>query len=338
MSTESTFKGLWAENQSQDPNDFPAIRTQILGRPSPTLKEGQVRIECHYSSINYKDALAVTGQGKILRTLPLVPGIDVSGIVLESKNEGFKTDQKVLVTGCGLGETYSGGFSSQVVAPGHAVIPLPEALSLRESMIYGTAGFTAALAVHQLEHNGLKPDQGEVLVTGATGGVGSISLQILKKRGYQTRAWTRNKEACPWLLNMGATSAESIKDKDFQTKPLASSLWAAAIDNVGGEYLSYILPRIRLWGSVASIGLAKSPLLQATVFPFILRGVNLLGVSSGNCPDALRKELWQKLADDFRPQSLEDLVDGELALEEIPNFCKKMIAGETRGRTLVKIH
>ena len=333
----TNFDALKANTPDSEPNNFQNIKCEIgPWEPSP-LQDKEVLIRAHYSSINYKDALAVTGKGKILRKLPLVPGIDVAGIVEASAHPDFSEGQKVLVTGCGLGENIHGGYARQVVAPGNDVIALPEGLSLKESMIFGTAGFTAALAIHQLELNGLKPEKGEVLVTGATGGVGCLSLQILKKLGYQTRAWTRKEDLCPWLLEIGATSAESIKDKDFQSRPLASAQWSAAIDNVGDNYLSFILPRIHLWGSVASIGLAKSPLLQTTVFPFILRGVNILGISSGNCPPELRAQIWSLLATTYKPKNLEYCLSAELKLSELSVYARSMVAGQTKGRALVRL-
>lgn len=332
-----SFQALWANNSDQNIDDWTHIQCELKKTKLSELSEGEVLIETHYSSVNFKDALAVTGRGKILRNLPLIPGIDVSGVVAQSTDPQFKEGDPVIVQGCDNGEVRNGGYSEFVRVPSQAVIPLPQKLSLRESMIYGTAGFTAGLALHRMEINGLEPSKGKVLVTGATGGVGSISLQFLNKKGYTSEAWTRKKDKESWLKKMGAHKVIDISTKDFKTAPMASAEWAGAIDNVGDDILSYIIARMDLWGSIASIGLAKSPKLNSSVFPFILRGVNLLGVSSNNCPQGLRREIWQRLAEEYKPEDLESLVTSELNLNEIPAFCKKMIAGQSFGRAIVSL-
>ena len=332
-----SFQALWANNSDQNIDDWANIRCQLRKTELSELSQGEVLIEAHYSSVNFKDALAVTGKGKILRNLPLIPGIDVAGIVAQSTSPEFKEGDSVIVHGRNSGEVRTGGYSEFVRVPAEAVVPLPKNLSLRESMIYGTAGFTAGLALHKMEKNDLHPDKGKVLVTGATGGVGSIALQFLKKRGYRSEAWTRKSDKISWLKEKGASEVLDISSKDFKSPPMSQAQWAGAIDNVGDDILSFILAGIDLWGSVASIGLAKSPKLNSTVFPFILRGVNLLGISSNNCPQSLRRKIWQDLASDYKPEDLESLVTKEVGLEGIADFCEYMMTGQSYGRTLVKI-
>lgn len=335
---EKSFRALWANTPESDSNDFAHMSCEIRSTTVDELSSGSVVIRAEYSGINYKDALAVTGQGKILRQLPLIPGIDVAGTVVSSKDENFKAGDAVLINGCNLGEKITGGFSQCLRVPGDIVIKRPDNLTAREAMIFGTAGFTAALAIHQLEHNGLRPEKGEVLVTGATGGVGSLALSFLNQLGYETEAWTRREEHRQWLYACGAAKVTDVSKKDFKSRPLESVIWAAAIDNVGGDVLSHILAHIDLWGSVASIGLAKSEKLMTTVFPFILRGVNLLGVSSNNCPFSLRQEIWQKMANEMKPKNLEHMVSEEVLLEDVPQACEKIIQGEHLGRLLVKLN
>lgn len=334
---ETKFKALWVDNPESDPNAISENKPEIRQTSLSDLSEGQVVIRAEYTGINYKDAMAVSGKGKILRSLPLVPGIDVAGVVSQSSDSRFKEGDSVLANGSNLGEKFCGGFSEYLKIPADIIIPLPENLSSREAMIMGTAGFTAALAIHQLEINGLRPEKGEVLVTGATGGVGSLALSFLNHRGYETEAWTRREEHREWLELCGAAKVTNVKNHNFKTRPLESVVWSAAIDNIGGEYLSYIIPRIDLWGSVASIGLAQSEKLDSTVFPFILRGVNLLGVSSNNCPQRLRLELWQKLASELKPKNLEHMVCEEITLDEIPDAAERIISSQHLGRILVKI-
>lgn len=331
------FKALWARNPDNNPDDFKHLQWDIRPTTLKELSSGDVVIAAEYSGINFKDALALTGTGKILRKLPLVPGVDVSGTVVESQNPQFKSGDKVLVQGCQMGEMLCGGFAQYVRAPGDIVLPLPKGLTSREAMILGTAGFTAALAIHQLEKNGLHPARGEVLVTGATGGVGSIALSLLNGLGYEAVAWTRRQEHTSWLHECGAHRVECIADKDWSTRSLESVVWAGAIDNVGGKVLSYILPRVDLWGSVASIGLTDSEKLESTVFPMILRGVNLLGVSSNNCPQKLRESLWQDLGGRMRPSNFASLISSEVSLDDILSAAQKVRKSQHHGRVLVRL-
>ncbi len=334
---DKSFKALWISSPENDPNEFKDSQSEIRETKINELTDGNVTIKAQYSGINYKDALAVTGKGKILRSLPLIPGIDVAGVVVESKSDQFKEGDEVLINGCNLGEKLSGGFSQYLRVPHDILIKRPKDLSALEAMIVGTAGFTAALAIHQLEKNGLRPEKGRVLVTGATGGVGSLALSFLNRKGYESEAWTRRKdEHKEWLEACGADYITDISDKDFSTKPLESVEFAGAIDNVGGEGLHYILTRLDLWSSVASIGLADSEKLETTVFPMILRGANILGISSNNCPFSLRKEIWEKIAGELKPKNLTHMMSEEIGLEEIPQKAQEIIKGKHLGRTLVK--
>lgn len=333
---EKSFKALWADAPGSEPNNFNDITLEIRETKIDELTPGNVIMKAEYSGINYKDALALTGKGKILRKLPLVPGIDVAGIVVESNSNQFKEGDPVLVNGANTGEHNCGGYSEYLRLPDSVVVPRTNGLTSKEAMTFGTAGYTAALAIHQMELNGLRPEKGEVLVTGATGGVGSIALSFLNQLGYETEAWTRREEHTEWLHLCGAGKVTNVREKDFETRPLESVVWSGCIDNIGGEYLKYIIPRIDLWGSVASIGLAQSPKLDSTVFPFILRGVNLLGVSSNNAPQNLRLELWEKMSSSMKPKNLDHMVSDEITLEDLPKAAEKMIQGQHLGRVLVK--
>jgi acrylyl-CoA reductase (NADPH) len=333
---DNEFLALWATSPNNDPNEYSQIQLELRPTRIRELSDGDVVIKGEYSGVNYKDALALTGHGKILRQLPLIPGIDVAGRVVSSRSPLFHEGDLVLVNGANLGEKLCGGFSQYLRLPSDVLIPLPPGLSSREAMILGTAGFTAALAIHQMEKNGLRPAKGPVLVTGATGGVGACALSLLNQMGYEAEALTRRQEHQEWLQLSGANKVLDISD--FSTRPLESVVWAGAIDNVGGKILEYILPRIDLWGSVASVGLAQSAKLNTTVFPFILRGVNILGVSSNNCPQPLRQELWQRLGSDMKPRNLEHILLDEISLKDLPSFAKKVIAGQHLGRTIVRLN
>lgn len=330
-----TYKGWQSQNNNNNADDFKNLQSLWMDLPIPELKEDQVQIRVEWSSMNFKDALALTGKGKILRQLPLTAGIDAAGKVIASKSSKFKEGDEVVVTGGGIGESMNGGYGEVVTVPASGVIAKPSRLSLKDAMILGTAGFTAALAIHQLEKNDLTPHSGSVLVTGATGGVGSLSLLMLKSKGYKSVAWSRKEEFKNWLLELGATTVENISSLDLKTRPLESATWAAAIDNVGGDVLSYILPRIQPHGSVASIGLAKSPNLSTTVFPFILRGVNILGSSSATCPRPLREKVWETINNmDVDWKSAATAV---LKPSDLPEYAQKMVAGKIHGRALVQM-
>jgi NADPH2:quinone reductase len=301
------------------------------------LGPGEVVIRAHYSSVNYKDALAATGAGKILRKSPLVGGIDVAGEVLTSEDARFKPGDAVLVTGCGLGEAHDGGFSEIVRVPADWIVPLPEGLDYKQAMILGTAGFTAALAIHKMEMNGQRPDQGPVVVTGATGGVGSFAIDMLAGLGYEVAALTGKADEAGYLKQLGAHTVLLRKEVDYGKRPLEKTLWAGAVDNVGGDALTWLTRTVGWWGNIASIGNAASAELHTTVFPFILRGINLLGVNSMATPMPLRRAVWDRLATDLKPRHLDAIARPEVPFKDLPDVFKPMIDGKSRGRTIVRI-
>ena len=296
-----------------------------------------VLIEAHYSSVNYKDALAGAARGKILRRFPLVAGVDVAGTVVESDDTRFAPGNQVLVTGCGLGESHNGGFAEYVRVPANWVVPLPEGLSLFEAMALGTAGFTAALAIDRLEQNGLQVGQGPVIVTGASGGVGSIAIDLLSHYGYEVIAMSRKPGASDYLHTLGATEIMDATSVVSETRRLEQARWAAAIDNVGGEVLAWLTRTIRPWGSIASIGLAGGQELHTTVMPFILRGVSLLGITSANCPMARRLRVWRRLVTDLKPRNLDKIVADTVALDELPALFETVLSGRHLGRYVVQL-
>jgi len=301
------------------------------------LAPGEVVIRAYYSSVNYKDALAATGKGKILRRFPLVGGVDVAGEVTASEDSRFRAGDRVVVTGCGLGESHDGGFSETVRVPADWVVPLPADLSLHDSMAIGTAGFTAALAIDRLEQNGLQPDQGPVVVTGATGGVGSIAIDLLSGCGYEVVALTGKADTALYLQGLGAGSLLLRAEVPTGKRPLEPAQWAGALDNVGGELLAWLTRTVKPWGSIASIGMAGGVELDITVMPFILRGVSLLGITSANCPMPHRRRIWQRLADDLRPRHLDAIVSGVAGLDDLPAVFEQLLSGQHRGRTVVQL-
>jgi NADPH2:quinone reductase len=301
------------------------------------LSPGSVLIRAHYSSVNYKDALAVTGKGKILRRFPLVGGIDVSGVVESSDDPRFHIGDLVLVTGYGLSQDHDGGYADYVRVPGDWVVPVPEGLSVSDAMALGTAGFTAALAIQRMEDNGQRPDQGPIVVTGATGGVGMLAIDLLAGRGYEVVAVTGKREAAKDLEALGARQVLFRQELAMGQQPLEKTQWGGAIDNVGGDLLAWLTRTVSLWGNIASIGLAGGSELHMTVMPFILRGVSLLGISSANCPMPLRRRIWQRLATDLRPRHLARIVTATVALDDVPAVSEKILAGRHRGRTVVKV-
>jgi NADPH2:quinone reductase len=315
------------------------------------LSLGEVTIRVHWSGINYKDALAGTGAGRILRRFPLVGGVDLSGIVEESLDARFRAGDAVLVTGCGLSEIRDGGYAQFARVPGDAVVPLPGSLSLRDAMIVGTAGFAAALAISQLEHNGLAAGQGPVAVSGATGGVGMLAIDMLARRGHEVVALTRRAEGEALLRQIGAKgvqvlqtaaaeggAAARIDIQALSTRPLEPERWAGAIDNVGGALLSWLLRSTRMRGSVASVGLAGSADLGVSLMPFLLRGVNLLGVNSAATDRERRLAIWQRIATDLAPRHLDTIATRTVSLAELPQAFATVLAGRHTGRILVRIH
>ncbi|MEA3413427.1 MAG: oxidoreductase [Pseudomonadota bacterium] len=301
------------------------------------LPPGDVVIEAHYSSINYKDALAGTGRGRILRRSPLVGGVDVSGIVLDSGDERFREGDAVLVTGCGLGESHDGGYSEIVRVPGDWVVSLPATLDPFEAMALGTAGFTAALTVQRMEDNHQTPDHGPIAVTGATGGVGSFSIQMFSRLGYEVVAVSGRPELRDYLTALGATEVLDRHHLDFGGSPLETARWGGAVDNVGGDTLAWLTRTTKPWGNIASIGLAGSHVLETTVMPFILRGVSILGISSANCPLEWRHALWRRLGTDLRPAHLDRIVVDTVSIGDLSQAFERLLDGGSHGRIVVKV-
>ena len=301
------------------------------------LDKGDVLIRVAYSSINYKDALAATGKGRIIRRFPCVGGIDLAGIVERSAAPRFKPGDKVIATSYDIGVAHHGGYAEYALVPGGWVLPLPAGMDLRQAMALGTAGFTAALGVQRMEDNGLKPENGAVIVTGATGGVGSLAIDMLAGRGYEVVALTGKAEQADWLKSIGAARVMLRSELDLANiKPLDKGLWAGAVDNLGGDVLAWIASTMKPWGTIASIGLAASTDLNTTVMPFILRGASLLGIDSGYAPAAIREHVWARLATDLRPRHL-DAVTREVAFDALPTEFDRFIAGQAHGRVVVRI-
>ena len=301
------------------------------------LSAGEVVIRVAYSGINYKDALAVSGVGRILRRYPLVAGIDLAGRVVHSAAPAYRAGDEVLVTGCGLSETRDGGYAAYARVPAEAVVPMPGGLTAASSMAIGTAGFAAARAIVSMEINGQTPVLGPIVITGPTGGVGSLAIDMLAARGYEVVALTRKRGAVSYLRELGASQVLVREELDFGTHPLESARWGGAIDNVGGEMLSWLLRSTRDGGNVASVGLAAGPQLATSVMPFILRGVNLLGVASSSLPRGPRLAVWGRIAGDLAPRHLERIVSREIGFDELPQAFGACLSGEVVGRTLVRI-
>ena len=312
-----------------------AVRAVLELLTLDDLSPGEVVIRSRYSSVNYKDALAATGKGKILRRFPLVAGVDVAGEVISSIDSRFREGDQVLVTGCGLGESHDGGFSEVVRVPADWVVPLPQGMTLFDAMVLGTAGFTAALAIDRMEQNGLVPGQGPVIVTGATGGVGSVAIDLLSGRGYEVIALTRKPETADYLKSLGAAEVLGAETATNSGKPLEAARWAGAIDCVGGEVLGWLTRTVQPWGSIASIGLTGGPELHTTVMPFILRGISILGITSANCPMQCRMKIWQRLVSDLQPQHLASIVAGQVTLEELSGVFETVLSGRHHGRYIV---
>lgn len=328
-----TFKALVVNKQEEQ------FSVGIQSLSLNDLPEGDVLIQVHYSGINYKDSLAAIPNGNIVSTYPFVPGIDLAGIVVSSADPRFKEGDEVIATSYEIGVSHYGGYSEYARVSSDWVVPLPKGLSLKEAMIIGTAGFTAALSVQRLEENGVSPEKGSVLVTGATGGVGSFAVSILSTLGYTVEASTGKTAEQDYLKQLGATTVLAREDVyDGKIRALGKQKWAAAVDPVGGEPLAAVLSQIQYGGSVAVSGLTAGTKLPATVFPFILRGVNLLGIDSVYCPMETRLKTWERLATDFKPANLEKMVLKEVTLEELPEALPTLLKGEARGRILVKLN
>jgi acrylyl-CoA reductase (NADPH) len=301
------------------------------------LTDGEVVIKVAYSDINYKDALAATGKGRILRTYPLVGGIDLSGVVVSSEDARFQTGDKVLVCGAQLSELYDGGYAEYARVKADSVVNLPQGMSLRDVMALGTAGYTAALAIQRMEDNGQVPERGPIIVTGATGGVGSFAINMLSNIGYEVIAFTGKIEQEPYLKALGASQLINRNDIEMGTKPLENAQWGGAIDNVGGDTLSWLTRTTCVWGNIASIGLAGGIKLDSTVMPFILRGVSILGINSVEMPISVRTQGWQRLSTDLKPTKLALISPTTIEFKDLANAFDAYVDGTVTGRTVVAI-
>ena len=300
------------------------------------LAQGEIVVRTAYSSVNFKDALAGTGQGRILRRFPLVGGIDVAGHVVASTDPKFREGDAVLVTGCGLSETRDGGYSEYARLEARWAIPLPQGLDLRESMILGTAGFTAALALYRMLDNRQEAGLGPLAVTGATGGVGSLAVDIFSRAGFEVHAISGKTAHADYLQGIGASEVLG-RDVLATTRPMETARFGGGLDNVGGPMLASLLAQTAPYGNVASAGLAASPALDATVMPFIIRGVSLLGIASAGTARDIREAIWQRLASEWKPAHLDRICTREIPLEQLPDVFATMLSGESLGRTLVRM-
>jgi acrylyl-CoA reductase (NADPH) len=318
-------------------NEDGKIQARLVEAALEELDQGEVVIKTAFSSVNFKDALAATGTGKIIRRFPCIGGIDASGIVASSGDSRFKVGDAVICTSYDLGVAHDGGYAEYVRAPADWVVPLPKGLSAFEAMALGTAGYTAGLAVERMEHDGLKPANGPVIVTGASGGVGSVAIDILAGAGYHVVALTGKEAESDYLKRLGAKEVMLRTSLDLsKIKPLDKAAWAGAVDNLGGDVLSWLASTMQLGGTLASIGLAASHTFNTTVMPFILRGVSLLGVDSVNTPMALRQKVWQRLGSDLKPRHLSEM-STTVELEQLPAVFEKILKAQARGRTVVKL-
>lgn len=318
--------------EQQDGKTLASVQTLDESR----LPEGDVTVDVHWSSLNYKDALAITGKGKIIRNFPMIPGIDFAGTVRTSEDPRFHAGQEVLLTGWGVGENHWGGLAEQARVKGDWLVAMPQGLDARKAMIIGTAGFTAMLCVMALEDAGVRPQDGEIVVTGASGGVGSTAVALLHKLGYQVVAVSGRESTHEYLKSLGASRILS-RDEFAESRPLEKQLWAGAIDTVGDKVLAKVLAQMNYGGCVAACGLAGGFTLPTTVMPFILRNVRLQGVDSVMTPPARRAQAWQRLVADL-PESFYTQAAQEISLAEAPKFAEAIINNQIQGRTLVKVN
>ncbi len=301
------------------------------------LDAGEVTIKVAYSSVNYKDALAATGSGRIIRRYPCIGGIDLSGVVEQSKDLRFKAGDKVIATSFDIGVAHHGGYAEYARVPADWVLPLPAGLSLLDAMALGTAGFAAALAIVRMEENGLMPSKGPVMVTGATGGVGGLAVDMMAKLGYQVTALTGKEAEFDYLKRLGATRVMYRSALDLsKIRPLDKAQWAGAVDSLGGDVLAWIASTMKPAGTIASIGLAAGSVLNTTVMPFVLRGVCLLGIDSGYIGEPYRRRVWQRLANDLRPKHLLEMTH-TISFDELPGVFDGYLKGKARGRVVVEL-
>jgi putative YhdH/YhfP family quinone oxidoreductase len=318
-------------------NDDEGYRAGIENISLDDLDDGNVTIRVHHSDINFKDALAGTGKGKILRRYPMCGGIDAAGTVVMSESNDFTPGQEVLITGSGLSETRDGGYTEYLRVESASLISLPDGLSLFESMVIGTAGFTAAMSLYRMEVNGQKPEHGPIVVTGATGGVGTMAIDILSGAGYEVHAISGKKEQFGWLESLGASQCFSRHELEWGGRSLESARWAGCVDSVGGDMLSGIAAAIKPWGNIASCGLAGGIKLNTTVMPFIIRGVSLLGIDSPQCPTEIRKKIWPRLGSTWKPRHLDKICQQRVSLDEMVPVFNQMMTGASLGRVVVDL-
>ncbi len=301
------------------------------------LSKGDVVIRVEYSSVNYKDALAATGKGNIIRGYPRVPGVDAAGTVESSESDRFKPGDAVLITGYDFGTAHDGGYAEYARVPAEWVVMRPKGMDAFAAMSLGTAGFTAGLCIQRMEHNGQHPSKGPIIVSGATGGVGTLAVDMLSNLGYEVIAVTGKSSSHEYLMELGAAEVLDRSKINFNGPPLEKGQWGGAIDNVGGDILAWLTRTVLPWGNIASVGLAGGSHLNATVMPFILRGVSLLGISSSGCPTEWRAPIWQRLASDLAPRHLDKIVNRVIEMDDLPAVFNEMLTAKTRGRTVVKI-
>ena len=317
--------------------DDQVVTSRFVEMTPEELDPGDVLVRTKYSTINYKDALSYNGTGKIMRKFPTVAGIDMAGTVETSADPRFKRGDKVIVHAYDFGVGHDGGYAEYARVPGDWVVRRPDGMTAFDAMTLGTAGFTAAQAIMLMEHNGLRPAKGPVVITGATGGVGSVAIEILAKLGYEVVAITSKEEETQYLLGLGAKEVRSRQSIDLaKIRPLDKATWGGAIDNLGGDMLAWLLSAMAVGGTVASVGLAAGPKLNTTVMPFILRGVHLLGVDSANCPMEVRQMIWNKLAVAWRPNRVHDQAR-TIDFVDLPTHFDAYLKGLVRGRTVVRI-
>lgn len=326
-----TFRAYRVETGEQ------GVAASVRRLSSHELPEGEVTVRVAWSSLNYKDALSARGRPGVTRHYPHTPGIDASGTVLHSTDERFSTGDAVVVTSFDLGVNTAGGFGELIRVPADWVVPLPEGLTPREAMVLGTAGLTAGLALDALERHGVDADSGPLVVSGASGGVGSLAVAILSSRGYEVTAATGTAEAADWLKTLGAARVVDRSEfGEISERPLLKAFYAGAVDTVGGHTLANLLKSVRHGGAVAACGMVQSPDLPVTVFPFILRGVSLLGIDSAACPMPRRTDVWRRLAGEWKPSDLDGFAE-EVGLEELDEAIDRILAGRTVGRIVVRV-
>ena len=312
------------------------VSGELKSQDFPLLEENEIRIKVSWSRVNYKDGLATLPNGGVVNDYPRVPGIDLAGIVAASNDSRFKEGETVLVTGFGTGVSHDGGYAEYATIPGDWVVKCPGNMSPREAMIFGTAGFTAALALERLEHEGIKPSSGPILVTGATGGVGSMAVSILSKIGYEVHASTGKESEHSYLKTLGAKTILRRQDVSEKSHPLEKGKWAGAIEQVGGATLSWVLSSLQYQGAVACTGLTSGVKYSSTVLPLLLRGISILGVDSVMYPGHLRPKLWDRMANELKPDNIE-LIGTEITLKETLPILKEILKGQVRGRKIVRI-